>query len=198
MQRRESEVDGILLAKIAGGDHHAFRVLFDLYHGKVYSYAYRFLRSEAPSEEIVQEVFIKIWLRRAELDSIANFGGYLRVVAKNLTLNALKKIALDFKIKEAGHLGWTEVDNDTESGILLKDTKALLNQAIDRLPGQQKIVYRLFHLEGLKQKEVAAQLNISPLTVKVHLREAAKAIRIFMAERTEISVLIFLFFRFLK
>jgi len=90
MQRRESEIDQVLLARIASGDHHAFRVLFDLYHNKVYGYAYRFLRSEAQSKEIVQEVFIKIWLRRAELNSINNFGGYLRVVSKNLTLNALK------------------------------------------------------------------------------------------------------------
>lgn len=198
MQTKGFEVDEVLLARIAKGDHLAFRTLFDLYRNKVYSYAYRFLSSESQAEEIVQEVFIKIWLRRTTLNSIDNFGGYIRIVSKNLTLNALKKLALDFKTLESTRLSWTEVDNDTESGIILKDTKALLDEAIDRLPPQQKIVYSLFHLDGLKQKEVAEKLNISPLTVKVHLREAVKFIRLFVAERTEISVLLFLFVRFLK
>lgn len=190
--------DEVLLAKIASGDHHAFRVLFNKYHHKVYSYSLRFLRLETGAEEIVQEVFINIWLGRAKIAGIKNFGGYLRVATKNRTLNALKKIALDFRVNNAGVQDWTEVNNDTEEAIQLKETSALLNEAIKKLPKQQRLVYQMCHIDGIKQKEVAESLNISPRTVKVHLREATKTIRNLMGNRTELSVLLFILFHMIK
>ena len=190
--------DEVLLAKIASGDHHAFRVLFNRYHHKVYSYSLRFLRSETGAEEIVQEVFITLWLGRAKIVQIKNIGGYLRVATKNRTLNALKKIALDFRANNAGIQEWTEVNNDTEESLQLKETRELLNEAIQKLPKQQRLVYQMCHLDGIKQKEVAEKLNISPRTVKVHLREATKTIRNLMGNRTELSVLLFMFFHVIK
>lgn len=198
MESKGSGGDEVLLAKIALGDHHAFRILFNRYHHKVYSYSLRFLRSETAAEEIVQEVFITLWLGRAKIVQIRNFGGYLRVATKNRTLNALKKIALDFKVSNAGVQEWTEVNNDTEEAIQLKETRELLNEAIQRLPKQQRLVYQMCHIDGVKQKEVAEKLNISPRTVKVHLREATKTIRSFMGNRTELSVLLFMFFHVIK
>nr|WP_121270710.1 RNA polymerase sigma-70 factor [Pedobacter schmidteae] len=190
MQSKLPEPHVKLLIKIAAGDHYAFRILFDTYHNKVYQYALRFLRQQVLAEEIVQEVFIKIWLKRDLLESIENFGAYLRVITKNETLNALKKLALDFKLNTAGEKNWTEVDNNTESSIILKDTQALLNKAMEELPKQQKIVYQLCRIEGLKQKEVAERLNISPLTVKTHLREATKTIRHLLGDQNDLMMLI--------
>lgn len=198
MESKGSGGDEVLLAKIALGDHRAFRILFNRYHHKVYSYSLRFLRSETGAEEIVQEVFITLWLGRAKIVQIKNFGGYLRVATKNRTLNALKKIALDFKVNNAGVKEWTEVNNDTEEAIQLKETRELLNEAIQKLPKQQRLVYQMCHVDGIKQKEVAEKLNISPRTVKVHLREATKTIRSFMGNRTELSVLLFIFFHVIK
>lgn len=198
MESKEPGGDEVLLAKIASGDHHAFRILFNRYHHKVYSYSLRFLGSETAAEEIVQEVFINIWLGRAKVIRIKNFGGYLRVATKNRTLNALKKIALDFKINNAGMHEWTEVNNDTEEAIQLKETHGLLNEAIQRLPKQQRLVYQMCQIDGIKQKEAAEQLNISPRTVKVHLREATKTIRSFMGYRTGLLVLLFIFFHVIK
>lgn len=198
MQSRVSEDEENLLNEIAAGDHRAFRLLFDLYHHKVYSYSLRFLRNETLAEEIVQEVFISLWLKRVDLPAIANFGGYLRVITKNQTLNALKKLALDFKKNAAGAEEWTELHTDTEDAILLNDTRALLHEAINQLPRQQKLVYEWCQVEGLKQKEAAERLNISPLTVKVHLREATKNIRKFMSDRTELQAFLPLFIYMLK
>lgn len=198
MQNGASEDEEFLLAEIATGNPRAFRVLFDMHHNKVYRYSLRFLRNETLAEEIVQEVFMNIWLKKERLRDVENFGGYLRVVTKNQTLNALKKIALDFKTSIEGRAGWTEVDNYTERSILLKDTQALLQEAIDQLPKQQKLVYKLCHIDGLKQKQAAEILNISPLTVKAHLRQATKTVRQFMTERTELRVFLPLFIYMLK
>lgn len=198
MESKAPTGDEILLAKITSGDHYAFRKLFDQYHSKVYSYSNWVLRSESLAQEIVQEVFINIWINRAKLSQINNFGGYLRVITKNVTLNALKKIALDFKLSNAHVKTWTEVDNDTEEHIQFKETRALLNEAILKLPKQQRLIYQMCHIDGIKQKEVAEKLNISPLTVKAHLRDATKTIRNFMGDQADLCVLLFMFFYVIK
>lgn len=198
MEREIPRDDEMLLAEIARGDHHAFRMLFDRYQHRVYSYSIKFLRSEALAEEIVQEVFIKIWLGRAQLGDIGNFGGYLRVVTKNTTLNALKKLALDFKLNNIQPNNWTEADHYTEQQIQLKETHTLLSEALLKLPKQQRLVYQMCQIDGMKQKEVAKQLNISPLTVKAHLREANKTIRFIMGTHSNLAVLLFVFAHLMK
>lgn len=174
---KASADEKLILAKIAGGNQQAFGILYHSYKNKVYGYALKILQSETLAQEIVQETFIKLWLKRESLDSIENFGAFLRVIVRNDTLNALKKIALQQKNYQQIHQTSTEADSATENAIQYRETKRLLDLAIESLPKQQKLVYNLCHVEGLKQKEVAEQLKISPLTVKVHLREAIKSIR---------------------
>lgn len=176
MQKDIAE-EKIILTKISRGDSNAFAVLFNFYRNKVYGYAIAILKSEKSAEEIVQNVFIKIWLKREDLSSVDNFGAYLRTISRNETLNALKHIATTHKHEQLIIRHSTELDLDTENTIQYRETKQLLDSAIQKLPAQQKLVYTLCHIEGVKQKDVAEKLNISPLTVKVHLREAVKSIR---------------------
>lgn len=177
MQNRELWEDKSLLLKIADGDQQAFRLIFDAYRNRVFTYAVRYLKSKELSEEIVQEVFLKIWVKRESLPEIGNFGGFIRTVATNLTFDALRKKALDYKTTNDPQHKWSDLDNATEEDILLKDSRAYMAMAIDQLPKQQKLVYQLCYIDGLKQKDVAKQLNISPLTVKVHLREAIRTLK---------------------
>ncbi|RZK13843.1 MAG: sigma-70 family RNA polymerase sigma factor, partial [Flavobacterium sp.] len=138
--------------------------------------------------EIVQNVFIKIWLKREDLSSVDNFGAYLRTISRNETLNALKHIAITYKHEQLIIKHSTELDLDTENTIQYRETKQLLDSAIQKLPAQQKLVYTLCHIEGIKQKDVAERLNISPLTVKVHLREAVKSIRNYLEMHDHIRI----------
>ncbi|MCD0488645.1 RNA polymerase sigma-70 factor [Pedobacter sp. MC2016-14] len=182
MENKELKDEKLILAQIATGNQHAFSILFDFYRNKVYAYALKLLHSEELSKEIVQEIFIKIWIKREVLPNVDNFGGYLRVISKNETLNELKRIAIEQKNFSLSQKDWTEVNSDTQNSIEYRDTKQLVDQAIANLSPQQKIVYQLCQMQGMKQKEVAEQLNISPLTVKVHLREAVKYIRNFLQQ----------------
>ncbi|WP_421938990.1 RNA polymerase sigma factor [Pedobacter sp.] len=194
---KEMATERLVLAKIATGDEQAFAILYKFYRNKVYGYALKILQSPPAAQEIVQEVFIKLWLKRAELAEIENFGGFLRIIVRNDTLNALKKIALQQRKYTLINQDQTEIDTVTDKSIAFNETKKLLDDAIESLPAQQKLVYSLCHLDGLKQKDVATQLGISPLTVKVHLREAVKSIRIYLNQHHEIKTLGLLLF-FLK
>lgn len=173
----EIEDEKSLLRKIADGNHRAFTTLFNKCYNRVYAYAMKICQSEFVAEEIVQDVFMKVWINRANLPGIENIGGYILIMARNQALQALKKIALETHCNAIKNLDWTELNKETENYINYKDTKLILDKAIAALPSQQKLVYHMCHLEGMKHQDIASQLSISRLTVKVHLREAVKKVR---------------------
>ncbi|HRE49938.1 MAG TPA: RNA polymerase sigma-70 factor [Flavitalea sp.] len=174
-----------LLDLIATGDQQAFAKLFDQYRNRVYTVAYRLTQSASIAEEIVEDVFLKIWLKRNDLSAIQNFNAYLLTIARNDCYRALKKIARDYRI--------TSIQEDelemglhvTEDYLVEKQYKELLNNAINKLPKQQKLVFRLIKEQGLKREEVADILQLSPETVKFHLSQAVKTIRIFCVQHLE-------------
>lgn len=170
----------LILSDITTGNRAAFTTLYQYYHRSVYGYALSFLKDETLAQEIVQDVFMKIWIRRGILKNVSNFGAYLSVCTRNETLNALKKEAVQQKHYQAIQATLSELDPGTENVIQLNETRKILNLAIDRLPPQQKKVYSLLNIEGLKLDDVAEQLHITPSTAKTHLKSALKSIRSFL------------------
>jgi RNA polymerase sigma-70 factor (family 1) len=168
-----------LLALIAEGDECAFAKLFLHYRDRVYSIAFKLTKSTVIAEEIVQEVFLKIWLKRANLNDIQNFNAYLFIVTRNDVYKVLKGIARNYKITLLKDEDQSLANNNTSDFVMEKEYNLLLQRAIDRLPNQQKQVYYLIKDQGLKREEVACQLHLQPETVKFHLSQAMKNIRAF-------------------
>jgi RNA polymerase sigma-70 factor (family 1) len=198
MQNKELGEERDLILKIAVGDQQAFRLIFDAYKNKVFSYSNRYLKSKEKAEEVVQETFLKIWLKRESLNEIENFGGYIRKIAVNLTLDSLRALAAENKKADLSKVMWTEHDTGTEDEIMRKDAQTYVDQLLDKLPKQQGLVYRMCHIEGMKQKEVAEILHIAPSTVKVHLREALKTLRTLVGDNNAIPLISFVFLGLLK
>jgi len=168
-----------LLAFIANGDELAFTNLFDNYRDRIYSIAFRITHSTTIAEEIVQDVFLKIWLRRDRLIEIQNFNAYLFVITRNHVYKALKQIAKNYELAAFAERDQLAGDNDSAGLVMEKEYNLLLRKAIDRLPNQQKKVYQYIKEKGLKREEAAGLLHLSPETVKYHLAEAMKNIRTF-------------------
>ena len=168
-----------LLAFIARGDELAFTSLFDYYRDRIYSIAFRITHSTTIAEEIVQDVFLKIWLRRDRLIEIQNFSAYLFVITRNHVYKALKQIAKNYELTAFTDKDQLSADNDSARLVMEKEYNSLLQKAIDRLPNQQKQVYQYIKEKGFKREEAAGLLHLSPETVKYHLAEAMKNIRSF-------------------
>jgi RNA polymerase sigma-70 factor (ECF subfamily) len=168
-----------LLAFIANGDELAFTRLFNYYRDRIYSIAFRITHSTTIAEEIVQDVFLKIWLRRDRLIEIQNFNAYLFVITRNHVYKALKQIAKNYELTAFAERDQLAGDNDSAGLVMEKEYNSLLKKAIDRLPSQQKKVYQYIKEKGLKREEAAGLLHLSPETVKYHLAEAMKNIRTF-------------------
>ena len=173
---------------MANGDELAFTRLFDNYRDKIYSIAFKITRSTTVAEEIVQDVFLKIWLRRDRLIEIENFNAYLFVVTRNHVYKALKHIAKNYELTAFTEKDQLAGDNDSADLVMEKEYSSLLRKAIDHLPNQQKKVYQYIKEKGLKREEAAGLLHLSPETVKYHLAEAMKNIRNFCMLRLDMFI----------
>jgi len=166
-----------LIQQVTLGSEKAFTKLFDGYYKPLGEFVFRLTESIELAEEIVQDVFIKIWTNRGGLIEIESFSNYIFILSRNQTYNCLRKKANE-KIRQ---LKWEKdlehslsQPNDAEQ----EDSyRALLEKAIEKLPPQQKKVYLLSRNERLKQEEIAKQLNISAETVKKHLKLATRFIK---------------------
>lgn len=174
-----------LLRQVANGDERAFTRLFDHYHQRLGIHIYRITRSDEIAEELVHDVFLKLWLNRELLSGIENFAVYLFVVSKNAALNALKKIA-------AEKLKFTGLDDITESPAEQPDDYryVLIDEAIDQLPPQQRQVYILSRHQRLSYHEIAFQMGISRETVKKYLQIATASIVAYIGKSVRMSPLL--------
>ena len=170
-------IDENAIRQLIAGDESVFTMVYELYSEKVYWLAYRFLKDKEQSEEIVQETFINFWLGRERLDPGGDLWLYLYVISKRLSLNALRKIGRSSVLIDKLLLQITELRNTTEEDIVTHDLEQYIEKAIDKLPHQQQVVFKLSRIEGLSHKEIADQLQISPNTVKNHMVEALKTLK---------------------
>ncbi len=188
-----------LLLKIVEGDNEAFCVLFDHYSKFVYSFGYKLVRSGEIAEEIVQDIFLKVWEGREKLNDIDNFGAYLNVLVRNHSLNLLRQLAKRQTVDAYAIADFVAQDQVTQDTIDYRDTLRILEEVLQELPAHQREVYTLCHLDGLKYEEVAAKLNISTNTVHYHMKLALKTIREYLLKRgVAYQALLFFFLNFLK
>jgi len=182
----------LLLSKISLGDEVSFRVLFNSHRKWIYSYALKIIKSDVLAEEILHDVFLKIWQHK-NLSEIDTIEFYLRTVTRNITLNMLRRINLEVMVNNQLSKSWEEAHNETEEMILLNDSVQVLNQAIEQLTPQQKMVYNLCKNKGLKYAQVAEQLAISPLTVKTHMQHTLRFLRNYLKKYNDLTLLIICF-----
>ena len=179
-----------LLLKVANGDEHAFSELFNAHHQLLGAHIYRITDSVELAEEVVQDVFLKIWMSRETLTAVQNFRAYLFVISKNHALNCLRKLAkerIHQKTIEENAMAITPEDNPG-----LEDYYSLLDEAIDHLPPQQQKVYLLSRHNRLKYDEIASQMGLSRETVKKYLQGATHSITSFVQSNIDISAMILL------
>lgn len=166
-----------LLLQIANGDEKVFRFIFDRFSPKVFVFALKLTHSRSIAEEIVQEVFIKIWDNRQKLNEVEFFPSYLSVITRNHSFNVLKRIAHQEKVNANFSRKFPTIHSETEERVIYNNYQDILSGIVDQLPPQQKMAYGLCHGEGLKYEEAAERMKISTLTVKTHMQTALRTIK---------------------
>ncbi len=193
------EISNVVLKQVGDGDESAFKSLFDTYRPNIYTTALRVTNNEWMAEDIVQDTFVKVWINRHLLHSLDNFEAWLYVLAKNITLNIIKKQdSYKAYAQEEARAALIRVYPEADYLVQDKEFQRMLQEAVDRLPPKQKETYRLIREQYLKRDEAANILHVSPETVKWNLDQAMKSIRAYcLANMKEMPFVVLLHF-FLK
>lgn len=182
----------VLFKQIAEGDTTAFRELFDAYRQRLYAASCKITKSNDAAEDIVQEIFTRIWEKRVYLTEIENPEAYIFTMAYHEAFRYLKQVSSDQKLYESLKNRIKTANNKTEEWLEVKETQQLIDHVIDGLPSQRQLIYKLSREDGLSYKEIACRLHISPLTVKKQLQLALRTIRSGLSKMT--SLLVFFLF----
>jgi RNA polymerase sigma-70 factor (family 1) len=168
----------LILNKIAGGDQHAFRQVFYCYHKRLVHFASSLVKTREAAEEIVGDVFIKVWKNRAGLGHIQNLKIYLYTATKNTALNYLSKKALENITDSFDNLDISlqETAISPEQIMITAEMNKKICDAVNSLPPRCKMIFKLVREDGLRYKEVAEILHISVNTIETQMTLAIKRI----------------------
>lgn len=184
-----------IIALLADDSEYAFQLLFDRYRNRIYQTAIRYLKSPVLAQEVVQDVFLKLWFERKNIRKDMPVEAWLFTIAKNNLLNRLKKLASEWKALKNLKAPATQASESPEDKVQESQYDQLLQEALQTLSEQQQAVFLLSRNQHLTYAQIAEKMDISPLTVKTHMSRALDTIRAYFMSRGELFLLA-LFFSF--
>jgi RNA polymerase sigma-70 factor (ECF subfamily) len=178
--------EAALIGRLKEGNKDAFIQLYNRYHRGLYAYVTRIVKLPDLAEDILQEVFLKIWDIRHRINPELSFQAYLYRISRNLSFKMLKRISADYNLRLRVMSELQSTVEDTALKASWDQYRIILKKAIDALPPRRQNIFKLCREEGKTYKEVAALLNISPYTVKEHMVLATKFIKEYLSRHGEI------------
>lgn len=193
METEPKDQEKQLVDKITVGSKDAYRQLFHLYGPKIHAFALSYLKNDADADELLQEVFLKLWEIRATLDSSRNIKSFLFKICINLIYDFIRrknieKAYLDYSYQLGSHLS-----DNTWQEVIYNDMLNNLNQLVKNMPEQRQRIFRLSKEDGLSNDEIAQELKLSKRTIENQLYRAVS----FLKEKLRTGSLPALLFFFL-
>ena len=178
-----TETDKYLVSAIQKGDYQAFKMLFDSYYPGLCRFARRYVRVNETAEDLVSDLFVKLWEQPRAMAANVSLKGYLYRSVYNSSMNYLTRTRSKFRdldpetVSKLHELMPQTIDDLPASGLLAGELDAEIEKAIDRLPAECGRIFKLSRSEELSHREIAQQLNISENTVKVQIYRALAKLR---------------------
>lgn len=194
MLRENEHTEHELLHRIAAGDRQAFTLLYQQHAPWLTRYIRLFTGDTPDTEELLQDVFLKVWRKKEQLPEIDLFDAWLNRVTRNTIFNYLRTLKLKYQLDElnegtAAKAGSEEADHR----IMLHQYYTIAVQAIEQLPARRKEVFRLRLQQNLTLDEIAGSLGISRSAVEQHVYAANSFIRDYLRKHADINMVLMLF-----
>lgn len=169
--------DEILTKLLKADDETAFKEIYTRYWKELFNAAYCRLNSKETAKEIVQNLFLYIWEKRASL-SITNLSNYLKTAVKNRIINHIESSLVQKKYQQHLRETFSSQSAETEATVQYNELYLAFEKALQQLPAKTRAVFTMSRFEHLSIKEIAQQLNISEKAVEYHITSSLKALRI--------------------
>ena len=166
-----------ILCLLKSGDTQALGELYSRNKVQIFANIRRLVKSEDIAEELLQDVFVKVWDKRDLLDPEKSFRSYLFRIAENLVYDFFRKAARDKKLEAHIMSVATELYSHIEETLYTKESTSILNRAVEQLPPQRRRVFTLCKIEGRSYEEVSQLLGISTSTINDHIVKATRSVR---------------------
>jgi RNA polymerase sigma-70 factor (ECF subfamily) len=181
MSQMKNTVDqdfSMLQCKVAAGDTRAFRQIFDALFSKLSKFSYSFVQSKEAATEIVDELFVRLWTNRINIEQINDLRVYLYTATKNASLNYIAKKAKQIETEPYENLNVQIADGvSPEQLMITKEILQKIKHAVEGLPPRCKLIFKLVREDGLRYAEVAEILSLSVKTIDAQMVIAVSRIR---------------------
>ncbi len=165
------------LADFRKGNHETFEKIFEIYGEPVYHFSYNYLKSKEAAEDIVQEVFLKIWTHRQDIKNNASFQSYLFTIALNSIRKSFNKLNRTNEMKHEILKDLSGQKDDFDDRLNYQDLMDKLHELIKRMPDKRRQVFIKKKIEDKSLKEIAEELGIDTKTVEYHITEGMKFLK---------------------
>lgn len=180
-----------LLKEISEGNENAFRQLFEAYRDRLHVFVKNIVKNKETAEEIVLDIFTKVWLSKDLAREITNIESFLFKASLNRSIDYLRIASKDLVLR---NVIWEEIQisdpSNTDDVIITKNLQEKVQEVIHALSPQKQLIFRLNREDGMSYEQIAAKLHISKNTVRNHMVEALKFIRTQLHANQEIILLL--------
>ena len=195
MRETGQHTDAELSGKIKTGSRDACQELFLRYAPRIYRFSLTYLKNEADAEELVQDVFLKIWEKRERLDLTRNVRAFIFKVAVNTLYDFIRRKNIERAFADYARLNYTREENATWHILIFEEMKQNLDELISKMPEQQRMVFTLNRFDGMTNDEIALEMKLSKRTVENHLYRAVSFLKLnFKTDTLPALLFYYLFF----
>jgi RNA polymerase sigma-70 factor (ECF subfamily) len=191
-EKTEHKIDESLVKQFANGDMKAFDKIYSVFNQKLQKFIFTLIKTESDTEDIIQEVFVKVWENRIKLRNYTSFDSYLFTIAYNTTINLLRIRAKESQYVEFVKSVQIEVDElEFDDELNCESINEKLNLLIEKMPPRQREVFKMKHFQNYSYKEIADTLGISINTVENQMVSSHKFLKKNLG-KTYLSILLFI------
>lgn len=170
-------MDKDAIRRFKEGDAQAFDLIYRQYSKKLYFFALGLVKDEETSKDLVQEVFVNLWEKKELVNLHLNFDNYIFTITYNSIRKFFRKKAIENKVMDHILKNFPDIIETADGTLIYDELLEIASKTIENIPHRRKIVYKLSKQEGMKIKEIASKLNISPRTAENHLARALKYLK---------------------
>lgn len=173
--------ESLLLTQLRDGNSKAFEAIYHRYANNLLYKLMKMVKDQDLAEELLQDLFVKVWERRNQIDPAKAFKAFLFQIARNMVVDHYRKSARRLIMETHLQHTTTELHSNIDDKIATAETKDLLDQVLEQLPPQRRQAFQLCKIDGLTYDQAAEVMKISPHTVRNHLAQASTTVKDFLS-----------------